>query len=134
MTPEEWKQVETALSGSFGVAKLRVDGYELWLVIEQAKPLKYVISVYVNGWMRGEWLMKDCEERRRFCCPRKTRLYMPAQKAKLTKGLGKRAIAKYFPNIDHTITWYSSAWGSFSALKRHLLANNKQIELQEVKP
>lgn len=134
MTPESWKKVETALQGSFGRAVLVIDGYTVTLEVRQAKALRYVIAVFVNGWMKGEWLMKDCEERRRFCCPKQSPLYTPAAKAKLTKGFGKRAIAKYFPDADKKFTWYASAWSSFAALKRHLVKNNQSVELQECFP
>jgi hypothetical protein len=134
MNADDWKKVETALQGSFGRAVLVVDGYKLTLEVQQAKPLKYVIAVFVDGWMKGEWLMKDCEERRRFCCPKATAVHSPASKAKLTKGLGKRAIAKYFPDLDKKFTWYSSAWSNFAGLKRHLVKNNQSIELQECFP
>jgi hypothetical protein len=134
MTADDWKKLEAALRSPFGRAVLTVDGYALTLEVQQAKPLKFVIGFYVDGWFKGEWALDDCEERRRFCCPKKGHLFSPAARAKMKKGLSKRSIAKYLPNVDKAFTWYSSVWSSFAPLKRHLIANNKSIELKECYP
>ncbi|ABE45668.1 hypothetical protein [Polaromonas sp. JS666] len=134
MTADDWKKVEAALQSPYGRAKLEVDGYALDLVVQQTKPLKFEIGFFVDGWFKGAWLMADSEERRRFCCPKQLSLYSPAKKAKLLKGLTKRAIAEYFPSIDKKHTYYSSHWSRFAPLKRHLIANNKSIELKECSP
>jgi len=134
VTAEDWKKVEAALSGPFGRASFTVDGYALTLEVKQVKPLKFAVMVYVNGWFKGEWLQKDCEERRRFYCPKTGRVFSAASKARLTKGLSKRAIAQYHPNIDKTFSYWLPCWSSFGPLKRHLVANNKSIELTECYP
>lgn len=134
MTAEDWKKVEAALSGPYGCASFTVDGYALTLQVKQVKPLKFAVMVYVNGWFKGELLQNDCEERRRFYCPKKGRVFTAASKAKLTKGLSKRAIARYLPDIDKTFSYWLPVWSSFAPLKRHLVANNKSIELQECFP
>jgi hypothetical protein len=131
MTAEEWKKVEAALQSPYGRAVLAVDSYELTLQVQQLKPLKFAIGFYVDGWFKGEWLTSDCEERRRFCRRMESAVYSPAQRAKITKGFSKRNVAKYFPDMAKKFTWYSNAWSSFGALKRHLVANNQQIELKE---
>lgn len=134
MTPEDWKKVESELRLPFGRATLLVDGYELTLQVKEHKPLRFVICVYVNGWMKGEWLLNDCEERRRFMRPKKCALYTPAQRAKLTKGFTKRQVAKYFADVDKKFDVFMPYWSSASSLKRHLVANNRSIELQKCGP
>jgi hypothetical protein len=134
MTADDWKKLEAALRSPFGRASLVVDGYDLALVVQQDKPLKFVITMYVNGWMKGEWMMNDCEERRRFFCRKDRPLYSAAAKAKMTKGLSKRAVAKYFTGLDGKYTLYSPVWSAFAPLKKHLVANNKSIELKECYP
>jgi len=134
MTAEDWKKVENVLCSPYGRAVLAVDGYVLTLEVRATKPLRFVIVFYVDGWMKGEWALKDCEERRRFFCPKQSSIHSPRSKAKLKKGFSKRAVAKYFPDLDKKFTWHSPAWSSFAPLKRHLVANNKNIELKECYP
>jgi hypothetical protein len=131
VTGDDWTKVEAALRSPFGGVTLQVDSYEVALQVKPIKPLKFAIHVYVNGWWKGEWILKDCEERRRFCQCRTGSVYSPAQKAALVKGMGKRAVAKYFPRLDERFTWYTSVWGTFGPLKRHLVANNTSIALKE---
>lgn len=131
MTPAEWKQAEGALQGSFGSVKLLVDGYELTLVVQPLKALRYVIGVYVNGWMKGEWMLHDCEERRRFLRPLHFSAYTPAMKKSFAK-MGKRTLKAANIDLTRKLTQYLPHWSSFGSLKRHLVANNKSIELKEV--
>ena len=131
ITKEQWKKVQDALSNPYGRAALICDGYRVSLQVTQVGNLKFVIAPYVNGWSKGEWLKKDCEERRRFMRSKTIRLYTAKQTADMTKGLTKRAVKKYMPGLDKTMTVYSLAWQSFAALKRHLIANNKVIAFGE---
>ncbi len=94
--------------------------------------MRLVICVFVGGWMKGEWLVNKTEEATRFCRPVQFSIYTPARKKSIAKGLSKSAIKKYFPDLDKKGLYYSAAWLSFSALKRHLIKNNKSIVL--VKP
>lgn len=131
MTKDEWLKVEQALSSPFGHIKLVVDGYDLTLEVRRLTALKYVILPFVNGWAKGEWLRDKTEEARRFYRPVKRRLYSPAQVKKMTKGLSKSAVKRYFPGLDKVIEHYTFEWPSFAPLKRHLIANNTVIELKE---
>lgn len=129
MTKEEWAQVEASMRSPFGCVHLLVDGYGLTLQVRQAKPLKFVIALFVNGWMRGEWGLKDCEERRRFFRPISASVHTAAQRKELTKGLSKAAIKRYMPDLEKKFTYYTSDWPSFAPLKRHLVANNTSIAI-----
>jgi hypothetical protein len=129
VTGDDWTKVEAELRSPYGSVTLQVDGYEVVLQVRQLKPLKFAIHVYVGGWWKGEWNMKDCEERRRFCQCRTASMYSPAKKAELIKSLGKRAAAKYF-RLDEKFTWYTAVWSTFGPLKRHLVANNTLIALK----
>ncbi len=129
MTKEEWTSVAAALSRPYGRVKLLVDGYTLDLVVACVKPLRFEITFYVDGFFKGEWITTDCEIRRRFTKPMQIARYKPSEKARLVKGFGKRAVKKYFPDLDKKLPWFSPVWPTFGPLKRHLLANNKSIEL-----
>lgn len=127
-TPKEWKEMEAILSGAYGHVKLRVDSYDIDLYVAKAKALKYAIAVYVNGWIKGEFLVNDCEERRRFCRPRKVFAHTAKfRKLLKTKSKGARKLtAGMDPN--ETFLMYTPYWGSFRPLKTHLVKNNKSIE------
>ena len=65
-TSNEWMNLGVQLSHPYGGALLVVDGYKVNLTVVMNKPLHYSIDVYVNGYIKGEWIVNDCEERRRF--------------------------------------------------------------------
>lgn len=129
ITKEQWLEVQQALGNPYGYAELNCDGYRVLLKVTAVGKLKFEILLYVDGFFKGEWLTKDCEERRRFMRPVTLRLYSPKQVSRITKGLTKSAIKKYMPGLDKTITGYKFCWPSFAPLKRHLIANNQAIEL-----
>lgn len=131
MTKDDWSALEKELQFAYGSAKLLVDGFEVSFQVQQDK-MRLVISVYVNGWMKGIWLSQKTEEATRFCRPVTFSLFPPSKVKKITAGLRKSRIKKHFPELEKKGQYYTSHWLSFSALKRHLIANNKSIEL--VKP
>lgn len=131
MTDEQWQKVANRLATPFMPVHLMVDGYKLTLEVHQEKPLKFVIVPFVNGWSKGEWLINKTEEAKRFFRLVKRPVYSPSQKKKLTKGFSKTNLKKYFPDINRSVEYYNSFWPSFAPLKRHLIANNKSIELLE---
>lgn len=57
MTKEDWEKVEKELSSIFGRAKLMIDGYEITICYVQETVTKYCLAVYVDGKIRGEWLL-----------------------------------------------------------------------------
>ena len=128
ITTADWKRIEESLSGRFGAEHLMCDGYKLTIQREQEKN-KLVLVVYVNGVWRGEWLKNDCEERRRFFCPITWRVFSKAKVDKATEGMGKRHKETWIAKMgfDKTMTMYMPVWGSFTALRRHLVKNNKEI-------
>jgi hypothetical protein len=131
MTKEDWAKVGASLSMPYGLnVTLLVDGYELTLVIVTTAPLKYGICLYVDGYLKGTFITTDCEERRRFARPIHRACYKPADKAGILKELGKKRAKEYFPRLDEKFTYYSPVWPSFGPLKRHLLANNKSVEIK----
>lgn len=66
MTKEEWKQAEDALTHFFHPVELKVDGYDITLILERVGVYQNKIMVYIGGEFRGQWMAEDCEERRRF--------------------------------------------------------------------
>lgn len=131
MNKEEWALLERELSSLYGNAELAIDGYTVTFQTGLCDR-RLVIAVYVNGWMKGEWLIKKTEECTRFFRPITVSRYKPSDKKRLIKGFSKAQIKKYFPDIDAKGVYYTSHWLSYAPLKRHLIANNKSIVL--VKP
>lgn len=132
MTKEEWEQVRKALDNFYSIVYLKADGYEVALTLKRVSTYKNAIMIYVGGVFKGEWLTKDCEERRRFCWRRERSLLDRKQQAnfkKLSKKDQKELLARY-----HKLSyeWYEPCWASFGALKKHLIAHNENIELVKI--
>lgn len=128
-TKAQWEYARGALSHSFGRLAMRVDQFKVDFEVRMVKHLKYEIMPFVDGHHRGAWMLNDCKERRRFLRPVKLSLYTPAERAKLQKAFGKRGVQKYFPRLNEKRTVYYPTWSSFEALRRHLVANNRDIEI-----
>ena len=137
MTKDEWSKIELQLSYPYaGMAHLLVDGYALTLQVQQIKPLKFIIAVFVNGYCKGEWMKGEADEAKRFCRPVKRAVFSPAKKKAFLKGMTKSEIkrSREFLDLDKTFTFWNLYWTSFGPLKRHLIANNKVIELVQPTP
>ena len=130
-TKEQWKAVEAGLFGSFGRVELLCDGYSVSLCKQLIGESKLAISVYVDEWFRGGWLLEDCEERRRFMRPVRIRLYRGAIRKRLEK-VSKRKRKELGIDIDETGTYYMPSWPTFAPLRRHLARENTTIEIIEI--
>lgn len=131
MTKEEWKRAEQALIHLYNPVKLKVDGYEVSLVLERVGTYQNRIMVYINGTFRGKWLTEDCEERRRFMQEHTCSALTRKQKAAFEK-LSKRRQKELREKYPMTYSSFTPQWSSFRALKKHLCANNQSIELLEI--
>ena len=130
MTDEEWKEVEKAVEPPYGRADLIVDGYEISIACVKWKSLSYHLVVYVNGCIKGTWLLNDCEERKRFMRKQK--------KCYLTESQKKSKQFKKFPKEfqqkiinANIVTQYYFDFPSFESLKSQLVKNNKSIEMAD---
>jgi hypothetical protein len=135
MNKDEWLRVQNKLSHPYGTVRLTVDGYALALQVNQIKALKFVIMVYVDGVCKGEWCKGEADEAKRFCRPVTKHLYSPAKQKAMLKGLPKNT-KKFVTDLglDKTFTYYDLYWPTFGPIKRHLIANNKSIELAPPTP
>lgn len=126
ITPQDWKEIEQRLKDFYHQVKLICDGYEVTLMLQRLDQFRNAIAVYVNGKFEGKWLIEDCEERRRFLCP-KTKNYYSRKEMATFKKISK----KMFNEIQakNKFVYYEPYWTSFRALKSHLVKNNEQIEL-----
>lgn len=132
MNADDWKKAQTALTSMFGAVTLKVDDYEVALMLQRISTYKNAIVVYVGGKFNYEWLEKDCEERRRFCCRRERSLMSAKQKAawnKMSKKSLKLLARQYKLGLDKKYEFFLPYWTSFGALKAHLIKHNASIEL-----
>ena len=131
-TQEQWKRIQNALVFASSDVVLDIDGYRVALQVVYIKALRMNIAVYVDGFFKGEWIMNDCEERRRFLRPVQLRMYSQARKFGIIKRLGKRMAEKCFPEMDRKHVFFTQLWPSFLPLTRHLLKNNASIRLAKI--
>ncbi|ACV64885.1 conserved hypothetical protein [Desulfofarcimen acetoxidans DSM 771] len=128
ITKQEWQEVEEQLQSFYTTVKLKCDEYNISLRLERLNQFKNVISVYVNGVVKGTWLMEDCEERKRFMRPVKKSLYSQKRKEEMKK-FSKKKLKEYGIDLEATYTCYLPFWKSFKKMRSHLTKNNKTIEL-----
>lgn len=132
MTKEQWDSVERELSSEFGRVNLKIDSYDVTLIVEPYKKLQKCIAVYVNGKIKTENIMNDCDIRRRFYCKHTKQLFKADKKkeAKMT-----RAERKALEELRKETVYehYEPWWTSFKSMKQHFVKNNVSIELAEVK-
>lgn len=130
ITKEQWVAIEFELSHPHGLVKLDCDGYQVSLQVEMAKKLKYEIAVYVNGFVRGAWLMGDSEEGRRFLPTTERFVHSAGHRAEMIKIYGGRRCKKNdLERINKKFSIRRFSWTSFTLLRRHYLKNNKIVSL-----
>lgn len=130
MTDEQWEALEERSRNVFFTASLLIDGYEV--TIQKGSldknAMRFGLAVFIGGQFKGEWILNDCEERRRFyhCKKRyahslKSRNAFKNTSIKLRKELGI--------NTEEKFESYSSIWTNFKSMRRHFEKNNKDIQL-----
>ncbi len=127
---QEIEQITSELAHPWGCVRLDCDGYAVSIVVVRTGALKYGLTVYINGWQKGEFVINDCEERRRFLRPSEQYLYSSVKRQKLIKDCGKRLAQKI--GVDKRFTLYSHNWLSVNTMLRHFMANNTKVDLVEL--
>lgn len=123
LTAEQWEDVRSRLSGSFGIQRLQIDGQMITLEVRRYKALRFCIIVFVNGRWKWEWCQDECDNRRKFCRPTKQYLYKKRDRDELLKSirrLPKNMRDESLERINKFHCFYAPIWFDFSALKRHL--------------
>lgn len=137
MNEAEQQLVLDELEAPFGVVKLRCDGYEVSAVVQQIKPMRWAIAIYVNGEISGQWCLDGDEratkffrETQRFLYPKKER----EAYARLSKKKGFSA--EYRRRLKEAAgrkvsRWYPY-WTCGKAFLRHIKTSCKRIELVSI--
>jgi hypothetical protein len=127
MTKDEWKKVEEKMKRLHDIVELQCDPYKVKLVLSRISQFKNGILVFVNEQIKGEWLLNECEERRRFYRKITKSLGMKKSQKELFKKMSKRLQKEIM--ADRKYSYYSEYWTSFNSLKRHFIKENGSIEL-----
>ncbi|MBW2599982.1 MAG: hypothetical protein JRC60_07915 [Deltaproteobacteria bacterium] len=132
MSNDDWKYVEERLRVLWTGVELMCDGYRIRLDLKQISQFRNVITVTINGWFRGKWLMRGDvnEEGRRFFPTRQRYLYSGKSRA-VFKKMSKQTLKRLRIDPDEKYSYKDYAWRSFNALKKHLIENNQSIELRQ---
>jgi hypothetical protein len=132
MKREDWKVVADKLCWPGASVHLRVDGKNVTLQVGTDK-MKMVIMVFVDGWMRGEWLNveKPCPEQA-FMCRRETYLWGKKERdaaAKYAKRYGKIHALRVYGDMDKKFVCFSPFFPSVPRVRAHYEKTFKSIEL-----
>ena len=128
MTEDEWKIVEEDLKIIGNPVKLRIDNYDIALRLGQISTYKNGIFIYINGYIKGIWLARECEERKRFLQKHEHNLYDNKTNKQISK-MSKKRRAEL--GLDDRLKYvsYTLYWTSFKQLKKHFISNNENISL-----
>ncbi len=131
MTKDEWAKVKETLSCMGQKVILKIDGYEVKLRLQQQTVFENCIAVFVNGEISLKWAYTECEERVRFL-EKKVIKSFSEQKIYNDKSLTKREKKELVKHLNEkciSFVGYELGWGNFEKMKKHLIKNNKSIEL-----
>lgn len=132
ISAEQVASIERELNSAHGYIHLQCDDYRVSVQVSLLKTRTYVLFVYVDEWIRGEWLRDDCEQRRRFMCAKSMALYSAKRRAEIIKAFGKRAAAKHFPRLNDRHTYWLPYWTSARSMLRHFCANNQKVTVLSI--
>lgn len=130
LSKEQKEFILKTLDSQFQMVYLMCDGYEVSLQLERVQNLKLAIGIYVNGWMKGDWLLHPADHpESKFLPIRSKALWKPKQKQEIIKTFGKRQAYKNFPSLDEKIEMKGSHFSSGRAALNHLIKVSDSIEL-----
>lgn len=134
LSKAQWSAIEKELSGYFGAVELVCDGYKVTAVIEPIAKLKQGICVYVNGYIRGEWMKGEVDEARKFHREMKRFLYPASKRAEAKTKLKSRrlhaSLREWYAGVaERSVSTWAPYWTSATAFTRHLRKTCTDIEL-----
>lgn len=127
---DKWQQIEQALTGVYGSIKLMADGHEL-CIKRSVSGDRIINMVYVDGWLKGEWSLKDDDgqpkhSEGRFFRPMYGHPFPLKLKLRLVKDFGK---AKAEEMTARKVVVYTPIWPTTKPLIRHLKRNFPDLEI-----
>ena len=135
ITKEQWEEIEKTLSYPYQSVKLRCDGYEVHAVVKSDN-MKLVIVLYIDGWMKGEWLKDESEMGVKFFDRKTKYLSKPKERAGAFKQMNNKRLPSDLRAIFKRIyeakySYFSPVWTSARSFCRHIRKTCNEIELME---
>lgn len=130
LTKEQQSEIAEQLQSLFGSVYLRCDGYLVSAYFERITATTLGINVFVNGHIDGAWFdyKNPTQEVVRFYRPITIATHKPSEIKRLEKEFGKRFCKKH-GDIYKKISMYSGRWIRPKPFIRHILKQNKSVEL-----
>ncbi|MCK5610290.1 hypothetical protein KAR91_50930 [Candidatus Pacearchaeota archaeon] len=127
ISKEQWTGIENSLKSHFVHVKFEYKGKVI--SINRVSESKTVLGVYIDGSIKGVWFQRSTEDLvepliAEVWRARRVNLYSPAQKKRITKGLSKRRIKEWLPDLDKFSIYYSPYFNT----SRTLCSQFKKLE------
>lgn len=136
MNKAEWYLVEKALSGTWGSVDLEIDGFKITLQRGLISKNRLGITTYVNGWVRGAWILDFTLRESDFLRPTKRYIYSAKMRNDIKKL--KKRLTKHTVEIarsldpDKVYRGRSPFWGSVSGIREHYEKTFTDIKLIKI--
>lgn len=127
LSKEDREKIADELRYPFGCVELQCDQFMIHLKVQSRGERRQTIVVYVDGWLRGTWLIDDCEERRRFMRKVERFVFPAKSRASFLKEFGKRAFKRN--QMDQKIVGYDPTWNSVTTMLRQFQRTCDSVEL-----
>lgn len=131
MDKENWKKVEDALSGTYGSADMKVDGFTISFYRVLISKNRLGIIMCVDGWMKGKWLINDCPENK-FLRPCKKYLYSKKDREALRKLRKGSKRLKGCLDPDKIYEYKHGIWNSVASIRKYYEKTFKNIKLIKI--
>jgi hypothetical protein len=128
LTPQQWKELEDSIT-EWSPARLKVDGHDITIQLERYKNMQLCYSVYVDGYIRGEWSDKASEIGQKFWRPMMMALVSAKSVKSMERVFGKKKAKEMGYTTDKKLIGYTPHYLSFKALKQ-VLIKCKSIEIE----
>lgn len=104
LTKEQKQTILDELSHPYSRIQLKCDNDIISLTVEQTKPLKFEICVYVNGSFKSAWLNTDEQYHEQKYLYVRTKCFLKAEHKKLyLKNFGKKFLNEKIKEATHTL-------------------------------
>lgn len=133
LTREQWAEVEKDLSIPYGHVKLRCDDHDITAAVERGKGLRYLVVVYIDGYVHSEHMKGEPQHVRKFWRERAYFAWPAKQRTEAAAQLKKRGIGKEYREFLQRVatasnTMWDPCWPNAAALCRHLRKTCTAIE------
>lgn len=104
LTKEQKSLILSELNYPYGKVKLQCDNDIITLTVEQTKPLKFEICVYVNGSFKGIWLNPDEQHPEQKYLYVRTKCFLKEDQKKFyLKKIGKKGLDEKIKEATYTL-------------------------------